>query len=427
MSRFWKESYCKEKGRILVASTDIEAGEVVLEDNCIVAAPDGVPVCLKCLGSLPLDNVYVSYECAECHWPVCSETCVNSVSEDHLPECEILSKSKITPQTCGSVKLWYSIVPLLRMLILKRDQTKLYWATVGKFESHWDIRQKQTEVVNLIKYIGAFIRKRLQLTWVTDQDVQHVFGVFKTNGVGHVSANSRVCFLYPNVSLMSHSCLSNTEIASSPARSIQFIAKSKISEGEELTWSYSNILSPRNMIQTHLSETWLFQCQCERCCDLTELGLHYSTFQCSCEKYIHNKCDKCGEDTERLKVKEQNLLKTISTAKDESHLLQIFQQLDEDVGVHETHFIRIRLMSRLIDCATRSSNQDILETVIKHGEKFLLVIKTLEGGRGKLTKKYETMNALVKYRYGVKQHERGQITQECLSQLLQNLDQLKIC
>ena len=134
------------------------------------------------------------------------------------------------------MKLWYSIVPLLRMLILKRDQTKLYWATVGKFESHWDIRQKQTEVVNLIKYIGAFIRKRLQLTWVTDQDVQHVFGVFKTNGVGHVSANSRVCFLYPNVSLMSHSCLSNTEIVSSPARSIQFIAKSKISEGEELTW-----------------------------------------------------------------------------------------------------------------------------------------------------------------------------------------------
>ena len=236
MNRFWKESYCKDKGRILVASTDIEAGEVVLVDNCIVAAPDGVPVCLKCLGCLPLENVYVSYECAECHWPVCSETCVNSVSEDHLPECEILSKSKITPQTCGSVKLWYSIVPLLRMLILKRDQTKLYWATVGKFESHWDVRQNQTEVVNLIKYIGAFIRKRLQLTWVTDQDVQHVFGVFKTNGVGHVSANSRVCFLYPNVSLMSHSCLSNTEIVSSPARSIQFIAKSKISEGEELTW-----------------------------------------------------------------------------------------------------------------------------------------------------------------------------------------------
>ena len=94
----------------------------------------------------------------------------------------------------------------------------------------------QTDVVNLIRYIGAFIRKRLQQSWVTDQDVQHVFGVFKTNGVGHVSANTRVCFLYPNVSLMSHSCVSNTEIVSSPSRSIQFIAKTKISEGEELTW-----------------------------------------------------------------------------------------------------------------------------------------------------------------------------------------------
>ena len=41
----------------------------------------------------------------------------------------------------------------------------------------------------------------------------------------------------------------------------------------------------------------------------------------------------------------------------------------------------------MIDCATKTSNQDVLETVVKHGDKFITVIKTLEGGRGKLTKK----------------------------------------
>ena len=33
--------------------------------------------------------------------------------------------------------------------------------------------------------VGAFCRKKLTLGWVTDEDVQHAFGVLKTNGVGH--------------------------------------------------------------------------------------------------------------------------------------------------------------------------------------------------------------------------------------------------
>ena len=36
----------------------------------------------------------------------------------------------------------------------------------------------------IVKYIGALARKRLGLVWVSDRDVQHVFGVLKTNGVG---------------------------------------------------------------------------------------------------------------------------------------------------------------------------------------------------------------------------------------------------
>ncbi len=63
------------------------------------------------------------------------------------------------------------------------------------------------------------LRKRLGQDWVTDSDVEHVYGVLKTNGVGHVTGpGTRAVFLYPHVSLMSHSCVSNTEISSHPDR-----------------------------------------------------------------------------------------------------------------------------------------------------------------------------------------------------------------
>ena len=75
------------------------------------------------------------------------------------------------------------------------------------------------------------------MDWVRDEDVQHAFGVLKTNGVGHINKNgAKVCFLYPLVSLMSHSCAANLDIADSPARSVKFVAKRLIRRGDELTW-----------------------------------------------------------------------------------------------------------------------------------------------------------------------------------------------
>ena len=146
MVRLWQESHCEGKGRIVVAACDISAGDIVLEDECMVAAPDGVPVCLGCLGALPGgDHGTV---CSWCGWPMCSDKCAQSRSPEHVSECEIFSAAKIKPDS----RLWYSIVPLLRILLLKRDNPELYEKTVARFESHWNIRKLQPEVANLLRY-----------------------------------------------------------------------------------------------------------------------------------------------------------------------------------------------------------------------------------------------------------------------------------
>ena len=39
-------------GRVLTAARDIAAWELVLEDTCLVIAPNDFPVCLGCLGQV---------------------------------------------------------------------------------------------------------------------------------------------------------------------------------------------------------------------------------------------------------------------------------------------------------------------------------------------------------------------------------------
>jgi len=400
MTNLWKESFCEAKGRILVAAKFIKAGEVVLEDESLIAAPDGIPVCLNCLEEIKQPEK----TCPGCQWPVCSDECSENISSEHKAECEIISSANVTPKSCGSIKLWFSIIPILRILILKRDQEELYRQTIAKFESHWEIRKLQPEVANIIKYIGAFIRKRLNQSWVTDHDVQHAFGVFKTNGVGHVSGSTRVCFLFPNLTLMSHSCISNTDIETSPSRNVKFIAKTDIQEGDELTWSYTNILSPDSTRKSHLLQSWLFECQCQRCCDPTELGLHYSYLKCKCGGFFHPdavglqlQCDLCKEVNEGGEVYTQNMIIMINAANTEERFLEILNQLYSEQQIHETHFIRIRLLMRIMDLAIKSGNKKILEAAFDSVGTVLDVVKKLEGGSGKLTKKYDAMKSVITY------------------------------
>ena len=71
MSQLYEESYRPGVGRVLVAGQDIAAGQTVLQDHCLVATPDGLPVCLGCLAVLPPHH---QVECPRCQWPLCRST-----------------------------------------------------------------------------------------------------------------------------------------------------------------------------------------------------------------------------------------------------------------------------------------------------------------------------------------------------------------
>ena len=231
-TKLWDISYVENVGRVLVATQDIEPEETVLEDNCLIAAPDGYPTCLGCL-----EGVDGRYSCPACSWSSCgADECSNTPS--HQAECALYKESNLVPvvRNYSQPNSMYAMVAVVRMMLLKRENPQDY-KVIEELMDHWEEMAEDKAVCDMVKYIAAFCRKKLGLDWVKNEDVQHAFGVLKTNGVGHTNKNgSKMCFLYPTVSLMSHSCAANLEIVDSPARSVKFVAKRKIKKGEELTW-----------------------------------------------------------------------------------------------------------------------------------------------------------------------------------------------
>ena len=231
-TRLWNISHEQKVGRLLVATQDIQPGQSVLEDSSLIAAPDGFPACLGCLG-----GVDGRFCCPSCSWPSCgAEDC--SQAQDHRAECALYRENGLVPGVTNYMQpnTMYAMVAVVRLMILKRDDPQQY-KVVEELMDHWEERAQDKRVSDMVKYMAAFCRKKLCMDWVKDEDVQHAFGVLKTNGVGHINKNgAKVCYLYPTVSLMSHSCAANLDIVDSPARSVKFVAKRQIRKGDELTW-----------------------------------------------------------------------------------------------------------------------------------------------------------------------------------------------
>jgi hypothetical protein len=88
-------------GRHLIATRDLKVGEVILQEEPLVAGPSQVtpPVCLGCYSLLTEE---CATACPDCGWPVCSEKCARSSA--HRAECDItklMRKAKVKSLNAG--------------------------------------------------------------------------------------------------------------------------------------------------------------------------------------------------------------------------------------------------------------------------------------------------------------------------------------
>eukprot|EP00092_Neocalanus_flemingeri_P101393 GFUD01129638.1.p1 GENE.GFUD01129638.1~~GFUD01129638.1.p1 ORF type:complete len:354 (-),score=103.67 GFUD01129638.1:184-1155(-) len=319
---------------------------------------------------------------------------------------------------CGAPHGLYAVLAVVRALLLKRNHPKDYQA-IEDLMDHWEERRKEKGVVEMVRFMGAFCRNKLGMDWVTDTDVRHAFGVLKTNGVGH---GSKKCFLYPNLSLISHSCTANLDMVDRPARTVQLVAKRMIKMGEELTWSYTKFMEPLPKLQATLSHNWMFTCQCSRCSDPSEHGLYFSSQKCDCGGYFTKRrleiyqCDGCENVVEdkKISVEERNILKEVAEA-GEDELADMIEKLLGQEHFHPTHHVMFRLYSRLLESVARTDKTDNLPAAVKHGETLLNILLVMDGEGGKIVKKCKELLKVIRYKDLVRRREEGGFHKICLT------------
>jgi len=374
-------------GRVLLAARDILPYEAVLTDTALVLCPDDSPVCVGCLGCVG-DGVV----CGVCKWPVCREEC--SKEEHHQEECSIFRKNKIVPRIDNySGKHWlYTAVAVLRVLLVKKNNPE-DWRKVVSLMDHWGEREKDGQVAEAVRRMWEFFHTICDLSWVNLSDVQHVFGVLKTNSVSLITCQGRS--LYPTVSLLSHSCVPNLEPVTNPGTKITLRAKTRILAGEELTIRYIPTMQDRWAIQDKIQQDWFFICSCRRCKDVTELGSHFSSLQCSCGGFFSSQdktgfiCSLCG-DCQDLSEKFQQFEEIESNLPSISGetVAEVCRIIEDDPMIHAHYYLRTKIYMKYIDMNSSSDSVDILEDVVARVKTLLSTLQMIDTGCSRLMGKY---------------------------------------
>ena len=421
----WEVVECDDVGKTLRAVRDIRHLETVITDSALFMGPKTAPVCLGCLGSLAETAVL----CRRCGWPVCGPGCESDPG--HRAECEVLSEAGLVPSPDQSLNSGlYSSVSLLRLLLLQKTDVSS-WRHVQGMMDHWVERRREKKVVEGVVMLHKLFSARLGLAWVRLEDVEHCYGVLKTNALDTETGGGQA--LYPVVCIMSHSCSPNLEPVSGPSTTVVFRAKRKIKQGEELTIGYTDFADSRRNIRRKIVKEWKFLCQCQRCSDPTEFGTNFSSFQCCCGGFYHEedeetwKCSVCDKQRSDLSERYQQVETIFTTMASQNLDIDKLKNIYQDVeGVHDQFYMMIKLFMIFIEQNQHSSDRAVLELMIDKVDVVLKTLSMLEGGSSRRAAQYLDVRSRCQARLVKVQHLAQEITDAELKKGLVQVSQCRM-
>lgn len=296
-----------ELGRHWVASRDIAAGEVLLEERPMAVGPKAgspAPICLTCYA--PLDG---RRSCSGCGWPVCGTRC-EAAPVHREAECRLIAGHYDRHRSA----VYCFLLPLRCLLLADRDDGRSV-VDFRSLQSHLDVRLDTPLYRAYAVNVAAFVLDRLGLraTMAADgrpHDVRSVLeaaAVLDTNAFEVRRPGGRIFrAVYHRASMMSHSCVANTKHVfvgdvADGLPSIRVVATVPIDRGRPVTATYTQTLWCTLDRRRHLSAAKCFECSCARCEDPTELGTHVGSVACRwCAKGRlpagHRGCTDCGRE-----------------------------------------------------------------------------------------------------------------------------------
>ncbi|CAG0896557.1 unnamed protein product [Darwinula stevensoni] len=270
----YKMEQNEELGRYLVATKDLEPGEVIFMDEPLVVGPvqGGTAMCLGCYKRV----TQLSWaSCHRCNMPLCSVACEDS--EQHLLECSFMSVQKKRKFTLDL----YSYVTILRAVILKLDPVfKAKWEKLSSLESHLDKVQESKMYAKRRNMIVKPLRELVGDPHFPEEEIQRVCSIFDINAFEIHCSQGHIYGLYPTASLMEHSCIPNTYHTFDRDFNMVLRAAEPIAKGSHITAIYTRMLEGTMNRRRMLKEFRFFECSCPRCADPLELGSYFSAVRC---------------------------------------------------------------------------------------------------------------------------------------------------
>ncbi|XP_017295634.1 histone-lysine N-methyltransferase Smyd1 isoform X2 [Kryptolebias marmoratus] len=265
----------EKKGRGLRATRELQTGEVVLAEpsySAVVFDSLAYQVCHSCFR-----RQAKLHRCTQCRFAhYCDRTCQTACWEEHKQECAAIRTLGFPPNQ--NVRLAARM-----MWRRKKDQglasdgqlvaADLLQDHLGDLPEE-ELKKLQSDVDNLLKFCSIAAKHH------SVEDIRHIFGVIRCNRLPLTDQRGRQDVgwgVFPSLSLVNHDCWPNCAVTfnhgnqsavSSALHSkmrMELRALRKISEGEELTFGYVDLLNLSADRQQQLKERFHFDCSCQRC------------------------------------------------------------------------------------------------------------------------------------------------------------------
>lgn len=275
-------------GRYLEATRDIKIGDVIMKEKPLITGPAQVtpPICLGCYKLLEEGK---TVDCEKCGWPMCSQDC--SKNSNHAPECYYTQKrgQKISITTFGEPHPNYQCITTLRCLY-QRDNNNKLWTKLQAMESHCEDRKDTDKWNNDKKIVCQFIWNFFKLeNTFSEDEIMRCCGIIQINCHEVPLTEPDYVAIYDRVSMIEHHCRANCHKSFTSAGEVLISAGLSIPAGSHLSVCYCDPLWGTEARRHYLADSKFFECNCQRCSDVTEMGTKYSAVKCkkkNCKGYL---------------------------------------------------------------------------------------------------------------------------------------------
>jgi len=204
--------------------------------------------------------------------------------------------------------------------------------------------------------------------------------------------------LHPLLSLVSHSCVSNTTYSVNPEDfSVTLRTRKNILEGEEIRVCHISPIYGHPRRREKLKEKGIFNCRCPRCLDVTEFGTLTSAVRCgdcreglilpvSGEEGALWRCRFCSNPFEpemiaTLVQKLENNLATICSNSPTVKLLEAFMRKNSK-DLYIKHYVNLLAQKHIIDLLSEEENltRELATKTIRHCKAFKSLMGRLDPG-----------------------------------------------